>query len=101
MGCGRVGSTLAHSLEDLGHTVAVIDQDPGAFRRLSPHFTGRRVTGAGFDRDTLAEAGIGDAGAFAAVSTRDNSNIIAPRAARENFGAHTVSPPTYPPPPPP
>ncbi|MFL6117501.1 MAG: potassium channel family protein [Catenulispora sp.] len=90
MGCGRVGSTLAHSLEDLGHTVAVIDQDPGAFRRLSPHFTGRRVTGTGFDRDTLAEAGIAEAGAFAAVSSGDNSNIIAARVARENFGVENV-----------
>ena len=90
MGCGRVGSTLAHSLEDLGHTVAVIDQDPGAFRRLSPHFAGRRVTGTGFDRDTLAEAGIAQAGAFAAVSSGDNSNIIAARVARENFGVENV-----------
>lgn len=90
MGCGRVGSTLAHSLEDLGHSVAVIDQDPGAFRRLSPHFAGRRVTGAGFDRDTLAEAGITEAGAFAAVSSGDNSNIIAARVARENFGVENV-----------
>src|SRR6266567_3415036 len=31
MGCGRVGSTLAHILEDQGHTVAVIDQDVEAF----------------------------------------------------------------------
>ena len=90
MGCGRVGSTLAHSLEDLGHTVAIIDQDPGAFRRLSPHFAGRRVTGTGFDRDTLAEAGIAEAGAFAAVSSGDNSNIIAARVARENFGVENV-----------
>jgi trk system potassium uptake protein TrkA len=90
MGCGRVGSTLAHSLEERGHTVAVIDQDPGAFRRLSPHFAGRRVTGTGFDRDTLAEAGIAEAGAFAAVSSGDNSNIIAARVARENFGVENV-----------
>ena len=90
MGCGRVGSTLAHSLEDLGHTVAVIDQDPGAFRRLSPHFAGRRVTGTGFDRDTLTEAGIAEAAAFAAVSSGDNSNIIAARVARENFGVENV-----------
>ena len=48
------------------------------------------MTGAGFDRDTLAEAGIGDAGAFAAVSSGDNSNIIAARVARENFGVENV-----------
>ena len=34
MGCGRVGSTLAHILEDRDNTVAVIDRDPEAFRRL-------------------------------------------------------------------
>jgi trk system potassium uptake protein len=90
MGCGRVGSTLAHSLEDLGHTVAIIDQDPGAFRRLSPHFAGRRVTGAGFDRDTLAEAGIGGARACGAGSRGDNSNLFAARVARENFGVENV-----------
>ena len=53
MGCGRVGATLAHTLEDAGHSVAIIDQDDRAFRRLRQGFTGRKVTGIGFDRDTL------------------------------------------------
>ncbi|SEN36180.1 potassium channel family protein [Actinacidiphila rubida] len=91
MGCGRVGSTLAYSLEQQGHTVAVIDQDPTAFRRLGPGFGGRRVTGVGFDQDTLREAGIEEAGAFAAVSSGDNSNIIAARVAREMFGIENVA----------
>ena len=91
MGCGRVGSTLAQTLEQQGHTVAVIDRDPTAFRRLGSGFGGRRVTGIGFDRDTLREAGIEEAGAFAAVSSRDNSNIIAARVAREMFGIENVA----------
>jgi trk system potassium uptake protein TrkA len=90
MGCGRVGSTIAHSLETLGHSVAVVDQDAGAFRRLGPEFRGRQVTGVGFDRDTLIEAGIEEAEAFAAVSSGDNSNIISARVARETFGVETV-----------
>ncbi len=90
MGCGRVGSSLAHSLEKLGHTVAVIDRDPVAFRRLGPDFAGSTVTGVGFDRDTLVEAGIEQADAFAAVSNGDNSNIISARVARETFGVHHV-----------
>ena len=90
MGCGRVGSTLAHSLESQGHDVAVIDQDESAFRRLGASFEGRRVTGVGFDRDTLIEAGIERAEAFAAVSSGDNSNIIAARVARETFGIENV-----------
>lgn len=90
MGCGRVGSTLALSMEELGHSAAVIDQDPQAFRRLGGSFRGRRVTGTGFDRDTLIAAGIEGAGAFAAVSSGDNSNIIAARVARETFGVENV-----------
>jgi len=90
MGCGRVGSALARSLEALDHSVVVVDQDASAFRRLSADFSGRTVTGVGFDRDTLLEAGIDRAHAFAAVSSGDNSNIIAARVARETFGIDNV-----------
>lgn len=90
MGCGRVGSTLALSLEKHGHEVAVIDRDESAFRRLGPSFEGRRVSGIGFDRETLLRSGIKTADAFAAVSSGDNSNILAARVARETFGVENV-----------
>ena len=90
MGCGRVGSTLAIDLEKAGHTVAIIDQNREAFRRLGADFNGRTIAGVGFDRDTLLEAGIEKADAFAAVSNGDNSNILAARVARENFGIKNV-----------
>jgi trk system potassium uptake protein len=91
MGCGRVGSTLAHILEDRGNSVAVIDRDPDAFRRLRPAFKGDRITGIGFDREVLIQAGIEEADAFAAVSSGDNSNIIAARVVRETFGVQRVA----------
>jgi len=90
MGCGRVGSTLAHILEDRDNTVSVIDRDPEAFRRLGSGFKGDRVTGIGFDRAVLTQAGIERADAFAAVSSGDNSNVIAARVARESFGVRRV-----------
>lgn len=90
MGCGRVGSTLARSLEDRNHTVSIIDTNPDAFRRLGPSFNGIKVTGFGFDQGVLTEAGIQRADAFAAVSSGDNSNIIAARVARETFGIQQV-----------
>ena len=90
MGCGRVGSTLAHSLEARGHSLAVIDANPEAFRRLGADFTGLTVTGIGFDREVLIAAGIERADAFAAVSSGDNSNIISARLARETFGVQRV-----------
>jgi trk system potassium uptake protein TrkA len=90
MGCGRVGSALALNLAKLGHGIAVVDQDPQAFKRLGEHFQGRTIKGMGFDRETLLEAGIETADAFAAVSSGDNSNIIAARVARETFGVARV-----------
>ena len=89
MGCGRVGSTIAHILEDQGHSVAVIDQEAEAFRKLRSGFKGSKITGIGFDREILIEAGIEHADAFAAVSSGDNSNVIAARVARESFSVQT------------
>jgi trk system potassium uptake protein TrkA len=90
MGCGRVGSTIALSLEAAEHSVAIVDQNASAFRRIEGEFKGKQVVGVGFDRDTLVEAGIEQAAAFAAVSSGDNSNIIAARVARETFGIENV-----------
>ena len=85
VGCGRVGSELAQRLSADGHTVAVVDKNARAFRRLPQGFTGTVVHGYAFDRDDLEEAGIRQAGAFAAVTNGDNSNIVSARVARETF----------------
>lgn len=90
MGCGRVGSMVAAELDNRGHEVVVVDQDPDSFRRLGTSFSGRTVTGVGFDWDTLLEAGVETADAFVAVSSGDNSNIVSARVARENFNVGTV-----------
>ena len=57
MGCGRVGASLAHNLVRLEHSIAIIDQDPLAFRRLGDNFSALQVKGVGFDRETLIAAG--------------------------------------------
>lgn len=90
VGCGRVGAGLATILEDQGHSVAVIDKASKAFRRLPDGFSGRTVVGVGFDRDLLRQAGIEEAGALAAVTSGDNSNIMVARTAREVFGLERV-----------
>jgi trk system potassium uptake protein TrkA len=91
VGCGRVGSELALNLERSGHSVAVVDKNAEAFRkRLPEDFGGQTVVGFGFDRDHLIEAGIERAGALAAVTSGDNSNILSARIARENFAIERV-----------
>ncbi len=61
VGCGRVGSGLAVSLTAEGHSVAVIDKNVRAFRRLKD-WGGQRLVGSGFDRDDLEKAGAERAG---------------------------------------
>ncbi|MBA2280397.1 MAG: TrkA family potassium uptake protein [Actinomycetota bacterium] len=91
VGCGRVGSGLARSIEAAGHTVAVVDRQEKAFRRLGAEFAGTTVVGVGFDRDRLEEAGVKEAEALAAVTNGDNSNILVARIARETYGIERVA----------
>ncbi|HET8931080.1 MAG TPA: TrkA family potassium uptake protein [Acidimicrobiales bacterium] len=86
VGCGRVGSELARLLDDEGHSVAIIDRNGAALRkRLGEGFSGRLVTGSGFDRDVLDAAGVSEADGFVAVTSGDNTNIVAARIARETY----------------
>jgi trk system potassium uptake protein TrkA len=90
VGCGRVGALLGLSLTSDGHTVAIIDKRSAAFRRLPVDWEGQAVTGFGFDRDSLEEAGIRRASALAAVTSGDNSNILSARIARETYEVENV-----------
>jgi trk/ktr system potassium uptake protein len=90
VGCGRVGSELAASLERMDHTVSVVDMEPRAFQRWGDFFKGDKVVGRGYDRDALEQAGLERAGALAAVTSGDNSNILAARIARENYDIERV-----------
>jgi trk system potassium uptake protein TrkA len=85
VGCGRVGSGLGTSLVTQGHSVAVIDRNAKAFRRLPVDWPGTTVVGSGFDRDDLDRAGAGEATSLAAVTSGDNSNILTARIARETY----------------
>jgi trk system potassium uptake protein TrkA len=84
VGCGRVGSGLAVSLTAEGHSVAIMDRNARAFRRLKD-WDGPRIVGSGFDRDDLEKAGAVGADALAAVTSGDNTNIMTVRIARETY----------------
>lgn len=90
VGCGRVGSGLAVRLSDLGHSIAIIDRVPRAFRRLPSEWRGKTVVGSGFNRDDLDTAGAREADGLAAVTSGDNSNILSARIAREHYGIANV-----------
>ena len=82
---------MAIGLQDSGHTVAIIDKDGAAFRKRLPEgWGGQAVLGFCYDRRTLDEAGADKAGALAAVTSGDNSNVLAARIARETYQIQNV-----------
>lgn len=85
IGCGRVGAGLAATLADRGHAVTVVDSDPAAFRRLRAGFGGQTVTGVGFDREVLIQAGVERTDGLAAVTGSDEANVVIVQAARQVF----------------
>lgn len=92
VGCGRVGAELAQALESRDYSVSIIDKDANAFeQRLLPGFSGKRLTGVGFDQEILEEAGIRDAEIFVSVTRGDNTNIVAARIAKEHYNVPRVA----------
>jgi trk system potassium uptake protein TrkA len=94
-GCGRLGSTLAHMLDDEGHEVTVLDPDAEKFERLRQSFGGRKLTGIGINEDFLRRAGLQEAGAFLALSGDDraggdNTNVMASQIAKHIFKVPVV-----------
>jgi trk system potassium uptake protein TrkA len=90
VGCGRVGSTLAAQLCAGGHDVCVVDREPRSRRLIPAGFTGQFHAGNGYSRDVLTATGIAYADAFVAVTSGDNSNIVAARVAREFYRVPAV-----------
>lgn len=91
IGCGRVGSGLARMLSNRGHQVTIIDSDPLAFERLGKSYKGKTIVGIGFDHQSLLDAGIEKADAFAAVTASDEANAVAARIAKNVFRVPRVA----------
>jgi trk system potassium uptake protein len=85
VGCGRLGRLLALTALRAGHEAVVVDRNPAALEDLGGAYTGRRITGTGFDRATLLAAGVEHADAVAAVTGADNANVLISLVARDEF----------------
>ena len=90
VGCGRVGSTLARSLQKSGWNVSVVDETEDALTRLGESWTGEFHLGHGMDTKVLEAAGIGDADAVIVATDGDNTNIVVAQVAQKRFGVSCV-----------
>ncbi len=90
VGCGRVGSELAHRLFRQGHEVAVVDESGASFRNLHPDYRGRTIEGSVLSEEVLRRAEVSRADGLAAVTNSDTVNAVVGHAAREIFGVRNV-----------
>jgi trk system potassium uptake protein len=90
VGCGRVGATMARTLDAAGHDVTIVDLVTRAFDRLPATFHGNAVRGDGTDEDTLRRAGAENADLFLALTEGDNRNIMSAQLAVEALGIGRV-----------
>ena len=85
VGCGRMGSGVARTLQVRKHGVTVVDKDPAALVALGEQFAGHTVTGNALDQDLLLRAGINRADGLASVTDSDEINLVVARLARQIF----------------
>lgn len=72
-------------LDAAGHEVTILDEDGDSFRRLSAQYRGRAVAGSGIDEDALRQANVAEADVFIALTSGDNTNIMAGQIAKLAF----------------
>lgn len=90
IGCGMIGSSLAETLDSMGHDVSVIDRNPEKLETLSADFNGFTTAGVPIDQEVLKRAGITTCDALFAVTSEDDMNIMVSQIARQTFNVKKI-----------
>jgi trk system potassium uptake protein TrkA len=90
IGCGRVGSSVAHALREEGWDVVAVDEKEEALSRLGESWDGGFVVGHGMDTSVLRRAGVDEADAVVVSTDGDNTNIVVGQVVQKRFGVECV-----------
>ncbi len=90
IGCGRVGSSVAHQLRRDGWDVVAVDEKEEALSRLGESWDGGFVVGQAIDTSVLRRAGIEEADAVVVSTDGDNTNIVVGQVVQKRFGIECV-----------
>lgn len=86
-GGGKVASSLAHTLIEKGHTVAVIEKRMEVAEKLAGELNGHGliICGDGCDYQYQDDAGVGRADVFVAATGDDDDNLVSAQLAKAAF----------------
>ncbi|MBQ5316031.1 MAG: Trk system potassium transporter TrkA [Oscillospiraceae bacterium] len=91
VGCGKVGETLANTLDAEGDDITVIDTDPEKVTKLSDQTDIMGIVGNGAVHAVQAEAGINEADLFIAVTGSDELNMLCCLIAKKGGRCRTIA----------
>lgn len=89
LGAGQVGSTVAESLANEANDITIVDQDRERLRELQDHLDVRTVAGNAAHPEVLERAGAEDADLVIAVTSSDETNMVACQVAYTLFHTPT------------
>ncbi len=90
LGAGRVGESVAESLVSERNDITVVDTDPVRLRLLQDRLDLRGVVGNGIQPSVLRDAGIADTDMLIACAPQDETNLVACKVAKQQFGVPTA-----------
>ncbi len=83
IGLGEVGRHLLRVLEEDGHDIVAVDQDPEAVRYVEEHHDVMTLVGYGASESILEQARVNKADLLVAVTDHDEVNLIAAIAGKQ------------------
>jgi trk system potassium uptake protein TrkA len=86
LGAGHVGYEIAKQLSFEEHDVSIVDNNATTLKKVSDRLDVKPVFGKATDLDVLNEAGVEDANIVIAVTSSDESNIVACQISSFMFG---------------
>ena len=89
LGAGQVGSTVAETLASEANDITIVDTDAAKLRTLQDHLDIRTVVGHASHPDVLDRAGAEDADLMLAVTSSDETNMVACQVAYTIFRTPT------------
>jgi len=89
LGAGQVGMTVADNLSSEANDITIVDVDAERLRSLQDHLDIRTVVGHASHPDVLRKAGAADADLVLAVTSSDETNMIACQVAYTLFHTPT------------
>ena len=86
VGAGDVGTFLAQKLKSNGHEILLIEKDSAKSKTIAQTHDITVMNGDGTDLQTLKSARVDRAHTFVALTSFDESNIVACQIAKDEFG---------------